>query len=115
MSEPYRLFFREIELGTIIEDDSDFPNLFGAFKPADKVGRGELWRYLQEYIEQSIIGNGLMEDNKIEEWECFIYKLSEKFPDLIETDDWYLLSDDKREPITVPIFGRDNSINWRWN
>jgi len=115
MAEPYRLFFRDLYLGVVVQDDFDFPNLFGTFTLADKVGEDELSRHLLNYIEQSIIGNGLMEDDKMDEWEKFENALSERFLDLIETDDWYLMADGKREPIMIPIFCRDKGIVWRWD
>ena len=115
MSEPFRLFFRDIELGMIVENYADFPNLWGTFKMVDTIGEGELWHRLQDFIAQSIVGHGLMEDDKMNEWEQFENELGERFPDLIETEDWHLLIDDKRVLIMVPIFERNNGIVWRWN
>jgi len=115
MPEPYRLFFRDLDLGTIVQEDSDFPNLFGTFTPSDHSGEGSLWQHLQDYMAHSIAGDILMEQDKVDEFDAFEKQAGDRFDDLIETDDWYILENGKREPILIPIFCRDNAIVWRWN
>ena len=115
MAESYRLFFRHIELGTVVEENGEFPSLFGTFIPADHHAQESLWRHLQEYVAHSIAGDILMEQDRAEEFEALEGQSGDRFLDLIEADDWYLLENGMNEPILIPIFCRDNGIVWRWN
>jgi hypothetical protein len=109
-----RLFFRDIEIGKVIEDDADFPTVFGAFRPAEVANDSPLGRKIQRYIEYSITADKLMEEDE-EKWDEFAAQNEPLYLDLIETDDWHLKYESQTDLIMIPIFGQDNSIRWRWN
>ena len=115
MNNCYRLFYRDIELGGVVEEDSDFPNLFGTFQPIASDDQSSVLDHLQRYIAYSVAADQLMQEGKEEEWDRFAAENEPQFLDLIETDDWHLRDGDGIEPILVPNFCQNNAIVWRWN
>ena len=110
-----RLFFGDVELGEVVEEDADFPNLFGTFCPGAATPNSSLNTKLQRYIAYSVAADELMNEGTEAEWVAFAAEHEPQFIDLIETDDWHLVYADQIEPILIPNFCRDNGIVWRWN
>ncbi len=115
IKQQYRLFYRDTEIGDVIEEDGDFPNVFGTFRPAAESHGDDTRDRIQQYIAYSIAADQLLQGGKEEEWEKFCSEHEPQFLDLIETDDWHLLKGDTIEPILIPNFCQDDGIVWRWN
>jgi hypothetical protein len=113
MGERYRLRFGSEDLGEVIQENADFPSLFGRWsQPANPIGK-----HLMEYIvysrEQDRIG---MSSGFGSDWERFVEEHEKPFFDLIESDAWSLEDESgSRERICVPIFTDDGGVVWRWN
>ncbi len=115
MNNRYRLFYRDIELGEVGEEDSDFPNLFGSFHPIAFDNQTLLSDHLQRYIAYSIAADGLMQEGNEDEWDKFAAENEAQFLDLIETDDWHLSDEGRIVGILIPNFCQNSKIVWRWN
>lgn len=110
----YRLFYGEMEVGEVTEEDADFPNLFGRFVPTGS-GSGAAWDRLQEYVRNSVAAD-LLGDESAEAQSDFVVEYESRFLDLIESDDWYLLDEGGRTfPVLLPTFLREGGMVWRWN
>ena len=115
MKKQYRLFYRDTELGEVVEEDSDFPNLFGTFHLTMSDDQSPVRDHIQHYIAYSVAADKLMQEGKEKEWDRFAAENEPQFLDLIETDDWQLRSEEGIEPILIPNFGQNNAVVWRWN
>ena len=115
MKKQYRLFYRDIELGEVVEEDADFPNVFGIFRPTANDDQKAIRDYLQKYITYSVAADQLMQEGKEEEWDRFAAENEPQFLDLIVTDDWQLRNEEGIEPILIPLFRQNNAVVWRWN
>lgn len=115
----YRLFYRDVEIGSVIQEDENFPNLFGTFHPIAEIEQGhtqnEMFDRIERYIAYSVAADQLMQEGKEDEWDRFVAENESQFLDLIETDDWHLQGEGSLELILVPNFCQDNGIVWRWN
>ena len=115
MKQQYRLFYGGTEIGHIIQEDADFPNVFGTFRPLDESQENATRDRIQRYIDYSIAVDQLMQEGKEAEWDRFCSENEPQFLDLVETDDWHLLDEGSVEPILIPNFCQDSGIVWRWN
>lgn len=115
MKKQYRLFYRELGIGEVTQENEDFPNLFGTFRPTAGNEQYPAYDKVQWYISYSVAADQLMQEGKEEEWDRFATENEPQFLDLIETDDWHLVDEDGVEPILVPIFCQNSGIVWRWN
>ncbi len=115
IKQQYRLFYRDTEIGDVIQEDADFPNLFGTFCPAAESHGATIHDRIQRYIDYSVAADQLIQEGKEEEWERFCAENEAQFLDLIETDEWHLLSEKGTEPILIPNFCQNSGIIWRWN
>ncbi|MCB9927781.1 MAG: hypothetical protein H6822_36965 [Planctomycetaceae bacterium] len=117
----YELHFRDFKIGDVIEDDTDFPNLWGriAYNDSLKCPTSEEQTRLVRFIElnqDSIRLVDLESEQDVSHDLDAINKELEAFTDYIETDDWLLIADNgKRLPILCPILRHDGEIVWRWN
>ena len=114
MTDRARLFFCDVELGEVTEEDDDFPTMFGTLRPVEFANDSPLGRKLQRYINYSIAADKLMADDE-EEWDKFAAQNEPLYLDLIESDDWYLQYEGQTNLIMIPTFGLESSIRWRWN
>ncbi len=114
MKNQYRLFYQDVEIGRVIQEDKDFPNLFGTFLPIVENDQPPLPDMIQQYIAYSIAADQLMQEGKQEEWGKFAGDNEPRFLDLIESDDWHLMDGGTVEPILIPNFCQNNGIVWRW-
>lgn len=115
MKQQYRLFYRDTEIGDIIQEDADFPSMFGTFRPAAESHGDAIRGRMQQYIDYSVAADQLLQEGKEEEWERFCSENEPQFLDLIETDDWHLSEEGTVEPILIPNFCQNDGIVWRWN
>ena len=60
----YRLFYRDIEIGEIIQEGSDFPNVFGKFRPAAESHGGTTRDRIQQYIDYSVAADQLLQEGR---------------------------------------------------
>jgi hypothetical protein len=113
---PYKLLFRDVEIGTIHQKDADFPNVWGSFEPSIGTDHPDTREHIQRYMEYSREAGRLMEqDPGGGEWDDFVAQNELQFLDLIECVDWWLVdATGERHPILVPIFYVDG-VAWRWD
>ena len=115
MDEKYQLFYRDIEIGEVVQTASDFPNEFGTFSAIEGTGDEAVRKHIQRLIEHSISQDQLMQGDRWDEWYHLVTVEEIIFKDLIVTDDWSLRDETKVWPIFVPNFCQNNLINWRLN
>ena len=109
----YKLFYGDVHLGDITEEDADFPNLFGTFQPSDASDHPETRRRIDEYVGYSVEADRLIDEPDV--YDTFVEAHEERFLDLIESEDWWLEDGrGQRSPILVPNFCRDSGVVWRW-
>ncbi len=117
----YELYFRDMKIGDITEDDADFPNLWGTITYNESINRPttEEQERLARFVElnqDSIRLVDVEHEQDVSAELDVINKELEAFNDYIETDDWLLVTDHgKRLPILCPILRHDGEIVWRWN
>jgi hypothetical protein len=110
----YQLFYGEVHLGDVTEEDADFPNLSGTFQPSDASDHPEIRRRVGEYVEYSIAADRLIDEP--DGYDTFVEEHEDQFLDLIESEDWWLEDErGERSSILVPNFCRDSGLVWRWN
>lgn len=107
----YQLLYDGNLLGTITEEDSDFPTVFGSYALDAEAGTRPGLERAVEYVEWCVRTWPLIEQNRYDE----VAAEEDQFMDLIESDGWVLRADDGREvPILIPVFCTDNKLNWRY-
>jgi len=57
----------------------------------------------------------MIDDDDSSEWDEYQAKHEMRFIDLIECDDWYLVSDGKKQRVLIPNFGTDEEVVWTWD
>ncbi|MBW1800112.1 MAG: hypothetical protein JRJ85_05210 [Deltaproteobacteria bacterium] len=117
----YRLCYKHINIGIVEQKDSDFPNMLGDFQYSLSFHNSSdpLLERLREFVriaqqEADLAVRESDEENE-DEWNQLALE-QEKYRDLIESDDWYLINIDtnEKEPILSPLLNRDGTIIWRW-
>jgi hypothetical protein len=114
MKAEFKLYYTDIFLGTVMTTDADFPSISGKIEFdsnfLDNKNRKELFDFIDYSIESTdrVIG-----DQK--EYEEFIDKEEFRYQSIIDSLDWRLISKDGVvTKILVPVFFRDNEINFRF-
>jgi hypothetical protein len=116
MKEEFKLYYKDIfiGIGTVITTDADFPSISGKieFDSAflGNKNRKELFDFIDYSIESTdkVIGDQ-------REYEFFIDNEEFKYQSIIDSVDWRLISKDGVvTKILVPVFFRDNEINFRF-
>src|SRR5438874_6916473 len=105
--QPYKLFFGDVEIGTIRQEDCDFPNVWGGFEPSSARDHPDIRERIRRYMEYSREADRLMlqDDKPGSEWDRFASQNEAQFLDLIECDEWWLIdAAGKRHPILIPNF-----------
>lgn len=110
-SATYTLLYAGEPLGTIVEDDADFPTLFGTYE-LDPIARERAGlAHVLEYIDWSVRTWPLVEQDRVDE----LAAEEEQFAALIESEQWALRAADGRElPILIPAFCTEGRVNWRY-
>ena len=121
VNERYLLFYQDLELGEVTEEDADFPGASGTIRLNEKRDNAPLRNKIQQYIEYSIAESEFVEEKMSAEQQTrhkehsLRYSNGKIFLDLIESDDWFLVNERERRPILIPVFCDENSIVWREN
>jgi hypothetical protein len=114
----YRLFFGDLEIATVAEEDADFPNVWGTYSLTLGDRSTPEIQKIVKYIEYSIASSRIGEESDYgQESIDFETQDEDQFLDLIDSDDWYFTEDGtgKRYYLLIPIFHSDRDIGWRWN
>jgi hypothetical protein len=113
-SKRYVLLYGGLEIGEVVEQDSDFPNCFGTWMPSANTDYPELRRRIRAYIEYSEHADSLMVGG--DEWEAYTGEREPEFNDLIESAEWALRDENGvRHWLLVPNFCRGGELVWRYN
>lgn len=117
MEKEFTLYFGDIRVGTIVQTDSDFPSIFGSYRIELPEDENAVHRHIHNYIKYSIEAWRLMmiDDSEGGDWDHYQSEHEMKYIDLIESNDWRLVSGTRTIRILIPIFGTDGEVNWRLN
>ncbi len=111
----YELYFGPLRLGSVVQTDSDFPNLSGQITYDAAIGQSgspEVTR-LARFVALNRESNRLT--NQPSEQAALDAAL-QTYADYIESEDWRLIDEQGREhPILCPVLCWDDYIVWRWN
>jgi len=111
--QEYTLVFDGRDLGTVTQEDFDFPNLWGRYKLFPDVSAVRELQHVMDYIAFSVRSAPLYQEDRADEVSS---EEEAQFLDLIETDAWQLRdATGKKHDILVPLFEPDEQITWRWN
>jgi hypothetical protein len=106
----YRLYYQEIEIGVVVENDSNFPNVYGDLH----LTINELPISINRYIKYSKELKRVLEKNDENEINKYIEDHERDFFELINSNSWFLIDENnKKENILIPIFD-NNKLIWRW-
>jgi hypothetical protein len=109
----FTLLFGEWELGSVHEDDADFPTFFGNYELSPELANVPQLRHLLDYVAFSIKRWPLIEADRLDE---AIGREEEQFIDLVESEAWALRDEaGALTPILIPNFGTAGQICWRLN
>src|SRR2546427_282666 len=108
MSAPstrYVLLYGEVELGEVVQQDSDFPCCFGTWRPSSKEEHPEVRSCFRAYVEYSEHADSLMSPDITPAWEAYTLEREPEFLDLIESTELALRDENGvRHPLLVPNF-----------
>jgi hypothetical protein len=116
----FKLFFGAIEIGEVIEVETDMFYYNGkvSFADAFKVSSDPLVKKIQKYIDYSIRINTRKEQEPLgaDNFD-HIRQEGKQYIDLLETDDWHFIWERKRQKNYVlrPEFGSNDRISMRLN
>ena len=114
----HKLFFRDIEVGVITDDDLDFPRLSGRYSVAITGDESPTHRHIVDYVTYSIEAWKLANDENDttgDAWDEYMAEHESKFIDLIETQDWHVLKGTEDQCICIPNFGPKGEVIWSWD
>ena len=115
-STRYVLLYGEVELGEVVQQDSDFPSCFGTWSPSTKTDHPEVRRRISAYVEYSEHADSLMAPDITPAWEAYTREREPEFLDLVESAEWALRDmDGARHPLLVPNFCARRQLVWRYN
>ena len=117
-----KLYFGNLYLGGVWEQDADFPNLYGTFAPRpdwDETAQTDLpLQHIERYHQHSLAIDAEFERDCTEANEAIKPLLVQEgalFMDLIESEHWYLLNDKgEKNWILMPNFVAEGVV-WRWS
>jgi hypothetical protein len=117
-SRQYVLLYGDVEFGAVTQQDSDFPNCSGTWRPYTQADNPEIRNFICAYVEYSEHAESLMTPDlhSTPASEAYTLEREPEFEDLIESTDWALRDEDGiRHPILVPNFCGGGEIGWRWH
>jgi hypothetical protein len=110
------LLYGDVELGEVTQQDSDFPNCSGTWRPYPHADNPEIRSFIRAYVEFSEHADSLRTPDVTPAWKAYTLEREPEFEDLIESTDWALRDEDGvRHPLLVPNFCVGGEIVWRWN
>jgi len=115
-AQSYRLFLADLEIAGLVEEDADFPNLFGRLSPLPLDSGHPLAARVEEFLTYSRTANEVMSAEGEAAWLKYAEAHESEFTDLIESEEWCLVDGQgRRLYILVPNVLADGGIVWRWN
>ena len=117
-SRRYVLLYGDVELGEVTQQDSDFPNCFGSWRPYARADNAELRSYIRAYVEFCEHSDSLLtpEHHATPASEAYTLEREPEFEELIESTEWALRGEaGVRDGILVPLFSVGGKLGWRWN
>jgi hypothetical protein len=113
MREEFKLYYKDIFLGTVLTTDAEFPSISGKIEFDSDFLDNKKNKELLDFIDYSIESTDkVIGDQK--KYEEFIDKEDLKHQAIIDSMDWILVSDNRnRTKILVPVFFRDKEVNFR--
>lgn len=117
----YNLFYRELVVGTIQREEVEWPWVHGKIELREGFlnDESELAEKIKKFRELTIEEERLSEESEYtdnsEELNAIYEREEKEFGDLIESNEWYLIEETKKEKIEIccPSFARDNYVSWR--
>jgi len=110
MGQEFKLLYKDKLIGTVVIEDEDFPSTSGQIKFHSKII--ERNKELKDFIDFSVESS---EKTDNEAYQEFIEREEFKHQVIIDSPDWTLVSKDGViTKILVPVFFRDNGINFRF-
>ena len=117
----YKLFHSELFIGTIQREEAEWPWVHGEIELREDFlsDQSELAKKIKKFRELTIEVDRLTEEsehtNNFEELEAAYEREELEFGELVESDDWYLIEETKRDRIEIccPSFARDDYVSWR--
>jgi hypothetical protein len=116
----YTLFFGDLDVGTVKQTDSDFPNLFGqiSLNPHLASQAHPAATRMCNFIRLNRESIRLIEDGAEPGKSANLDEVDQQlltYSDYVESDSWVLVDDaGARHNILVPIFRGESEIVWRW-
>src|SRR6266481_2096392 len=89
-SRRYVLLYGDVELGEVTQQDSDFPNCSGTWRPYPHADNPEIRSFIRAYVEFSEHADSLRTPDVTPAWEAYTLEREPEFEDLIESTDWAL-------------------------
>lgn len=112
MGQKFKLLYKDKFIGTVVILNSDFPSTSGQIKLNREIIEKD--KELNDFIDFSFESSDKVLGDK-EIYEEFVDKEGFKYQSIIESLDWTLISKDGVvTKILVPVFFRDNEINFRF-
>ncbi|GEM48508.1 hypothetical protein [Deinococcus cellulosilyticus] len=109
----YRLFYGDLEIGTITRTGGDFPWNWGKFEQVFDPEASDLTRQIEAYRRMTAQKYPLIEAEEFERLHEIEEKLFQDFSDLIESDQWRLVDGEDSWGIMAPEFPEENIVAWR--
>jgi hypothetical protein len=112
MGQEFKLLYKDKLIGTVVILDSDFPSTSGLIELNNQIIEKD--KQLKDFIDFSFESSDtVLGDN--ERYDEFIEREEFKYQSIIGSLDWKLSSrDGVVTKILVPVFFRDNKINFRF-
>ncbi|GGJ46371.1 hypothetical protein [Deinococcus roseus] len=109
----YRLFYGDLEIGTITRTGGDFPWNWGKFEQIFDPEASEVSRTIAAYRRMTARKYPLIESEDFEVLHAIEEQIFEEFSVLIESDQWRLVDGEDAWSIAIPEFPEENIVAWR--
>jgi hypothetical protein len=117
----YNLYLGALKVGSVTEEDKDFPNLWGRIIYDESLLRSNtasavrLAKFIELSCESIRLVDIELEQDATKELDILNRQL-EEYQDYIDTDDWVLVDENgTKHLILCPILRHGGEIVWRWN
>lgn len=80
------LLYGELEVGSVVQEDQDFPNCFGSWAPSLGDDQATLREHIAAYVRYSEHADALMAGSDVSNaWESYVRECEPRFFDLINS------------------------------